>query len=247
MKVCAVTCTGDRPELLKLCRKWIQNQTVQPDEWLVSYDVDTRPETDATIVQKVGQVPERWTELPHIAKQNWNLYNALLAVPKDHIAVVFEDDDYYRSDHIEQCLADLQDTPVSCQPLLRIYDLPHRRIRNEQKLWPTEGCVALSPDAIRYYANLLPVRRNWDYHKEIPRHMKRTSTCIQLKGAGRGLPGRQGTTRMQTEGLDRFNSEEPTDFHRRLDSDLEGNSHHYLQLCPNLAPSAASPPPTPSS
>ena len=228
MKICAVTCTGNRPELLKLCQKWIGNQTVSVDEWLVSYDVDERPEVDAGIIQKVGQVPRGWTAMPHIAKQNWNLYNALKAVPKGYAAVVFEDDDYYKTFHVERCLADLEGTPLSCQPTLHIWDLPNRRYRQDTKMWPSEGCVAMRPEAVHYYADLLPKSRNWDYHKDLPLHMRREETVVQIKGAGRGLPGLKGTTQMQVSGFNGGGWPDPD--LENLDKHLEGHADDYLNL-----------------
>lgn len=228
MKVCAVTCTGDRPELLNLCRKWIGNQTVKVDEWLVSYDVEERPAVDAGIIQKVSEVPEGWAALKHIAKQNWNLYNALKAVPNDYVAVVFEDDDYYQTNHVERCLEDLENTPLSCQGTLYVHDLPSRRYKLDRKLWPSEGCVAMRPDSIDYYADLLPRARNWDYYKELPLHMNRLDTVVQIKGAGRGLRGRPGTTDMQVYGFKGGGWPDP-DF-EKLDEHTEGHAEDYLKL-----------------
>ena len=228
MKVCAVTCTGARPELLNLCRKWIGNQTVKVDEWLVSYDVEERPAVDAGIIQKVSAVPEGWAALKHIAKQNWNLYNALKAVPDDYAAVVFEDDDYYRANHVEKCLENLENTPLSCQRTLHVWDLPSRRFKQDIKLWPSEGCVAMRPDNIGYYADLLPRPRNWDYHRELPLHMSREETVVQIKGAGRGLPGRQGTTEMQVSGFKGGGCPDPD--LEKLDYHLEGHAEDYLKL-----------------
>lgn len=199
MKVAAITCTGGRQELLSLTEKWLRAQTIQPDVWLVSVDDGSTPklESEHTLIRP-GAPPPNWSKHVNITPQNWNLAFALRSVPPDHIAIVFEDDDFYEVDHIEASIEALEYSPVVCQPMAFGFYLPQGTFCIHDKVWPTEGMVALAPEAIIPYAKCLPGFRDIEWYKRSC--MIRKPTCVQIKGAGRGLPGRAGTTRWQVTG-----------------------------------------------
>lgn len=201
MKICAVTCTGLRPELLKLCERWIAEQTVQPDHWIVSYDDGPKPiVTDAEIIEAPA-MPEDWGKKKDVAPQNWHLHWALGKVPKDHVAIVFEDDDYYYPDHIAECMKWIdRGCQITCQAVMYGFNPPMRNYGVHAKRWPTEGLVGLSPAGIDIYRHILPKMRNHPFAVTKPEIMGRKETCVQIKGAGRGLPGRPGTTAWQVHG-----------------------------------------------
>lgn len=109
MKVVAITCTGDRPEAYKLCRRWIRDQTRQPDMWVVIDD-------GCSIVHAIASPREVVTLLPPM--EGHSLSRNLLAAiglteglmgSEEYAVVMIEDDDYYAPNHIETVVGWLED------------------------------------------------------------------------------------------------------------------------------------------
>ncbi|MCK9544491.1 MAG: glycosyltransferase [Novosphingobium sp.] len=99
-KITSITCTGDRPLTFLLCKKWIEQQTVRPDQWIIVDD---------------GKEPIDTTSLPSFAKyirrepkpsdpQHTLILNIQTAM--NHIAgekiFFMEDDEYYAPNYIEE-------------------------------------------------------------------------------------------------------------------------------------------------
>jgi glycosyltransferase involved in cell wall biosynthesis len=98
VKITAITPTCDRPIAFALAEKYMARQTVQPDEWVVA-DGGSVP-----VKCNFGQV-HLWQASPAGAGNfSANLLTAMASANGD-IAVFFEDDDWYASDHIERMIA----------------------------------------------------------------------------------------------------------------------------------------------
>ena len=95
-KVVCITCTGDRPLAFGLSQRWIENQTLIPDKWIVVDD---------------GKVPIDSSKLPSFAmyvrrmpsgdcSMIQNLEEAFKYISEEKI-VIWEDDEYYAPRYLE--------------------------------------------------------------------------------------------------------------------------------------------------
>lgn len=200
MRCAVITCTGGRQELLSLCERWVGSQTTEPDVWIVSVDDGSTPELSRE--HRLIRPPERpeWWPSMDVAAPKWNLYWALSQVPAGHAAIVMEDDDYYSPSHISECLRGLESQPFSVQPSTIGFHLPNATWSHCVTYWPTEGLVAVHPDHIATYQRVLALQIECPF----PGIYTRPLTCVQIKGAGRGLPGRAGLTRWQMDGAAQY-------------------------------------------
>jgi hypothetical protein len=100
--ISCVTPTGDRPIPLALCRRWLERQTVQPDEWLV---VDDGKESSEAVLNGTSlrlrylRRPRQLREPVHTLSANLTL--ALQEVRPGNAIVVIEDDDWYAANYLE--------------------------------------------------------------------------------------------------------------------------------------------------
>ena len=118
VKITCITCTGDRPEAFELLRRWIKEQTVQPDQWLVIDD---------------GKVPlknkERFEYIRREPKDgeghtlNLNMKTVLPYVKGD-IILIMEDDDWYGPEYISTMSDYLQNYNLVGEKFARYYHLP---------------------------------------------------------------------------------------------------------------------------
>ncbi len=96
-KITVITCTGDRPEAFGLCKKWMDHQTVQPDQWLVISDGKNRMKDIPENCQYVRREPQA-TDPTHT--MIINLQEAIRHITGDYI-IIMEDDEYYAPEYIE--------------------------------------------------------------------------------------------------------------------------------------------------
>jgi len=102
--VTAITCTGDRPEAFKLCKKWLQRQTVPVKQWII---ID-----DGKVPLK--EIPAESTYIRRESKSTdpkhtlcLNFLEGLEVINQPNICI-FEDDDWYHSTYIETMMKWLQ-------------------------------------------------------------------------------------------------------------------------------------------
>jgi hypothetical protein len=198
VKVCAVTCTGGRPELFELCKRWVMRQTRMPDRWIVSTDI-------GGFDSKLPEFASHYTHDPQVEQEpnphrraHFHLASALKCVPPDHAAVIMEDDDWYGPDHIETLVEHLErsDCRIASHRLTRFYHVPERRYL----IRPSEGrsdigIVMLSPEAIPWYVKgLIETGAQNEYYLLSRLQSACKSTSVGIKGAGFGLPGRAGAS-----------------------------------------------------
>lgn len=97
MSITCVTVTGDRPEAFELCRRWIDSQTVKPDQWLVIDDgYDPIPLSLQTGMDYVRRNPTDGEGHTLVL----NLTEALPHIKGDKI-LIMEDDDWYGPEYIK--------------------------------------------------------------------------------------------------------------------------------------------------
>ena len=119
MSITAITLTGDRHQAFNFCQKWIMNQTVRPDQWIVVDDgrIPVIPILDCDYIRR--------NPLPTDPKHTMvlNLGCALREAKGDYI-IIMEDDEYYSSRYIEIMRALLDRYEVAGLGRSKYYHLP---------------------------------------------------------------------------------------------------------------------------
>lgn len=95
--VTCITLTGDRPESFNLCKKWMAQQTIQPDQWIVVDD----GKTAMTNIPKCDYIRREPKKNDPAITIILNLFEALQAVTGDYILII-EDDEYYAPAYVEE-------------------------------------------------------------------------------------------------------------------------------------------------
>ena len=100
-----ITLTGDRPKAFKLCKQYMERQTVQPTQWIVVSDGKrAMPKKDRNGCEYYRRKPLK-TDPIHTLRVN--LLEALKHVKTDSVVIV-EDDDWYSPNYLETSLKYLE-------------------------------------------------------------------------------------------------------------------------------------------
>lgn len=117
-----ITPTGDRPLAFSLCRKWIFNQTIKPDQHIIVDDGKT-----AMIIEDLQSYEFyiRREPLPSDPKHTLvvNIKTALPHIKGDKIFIC-EDDEYYSPDYISSISGKLEARQVVGITCAKYYHLP---------------------------------------------------------------------------------------------------------------------------
>lgn len=192
MKFAVVTCTGGRPELFDLCKKWVMRQTRQPDLWIVVTDTGEEIR-DLPSFAEFHHVPPMDPSFsgPGYLAPAWSLFFGLGKVPPGYAAVIMEDDDWYARTHCETLMDHIErGSLVSYGNVVWRFHVPAQRWRLLEGKDPTEGNVGIHPGAISRYIEGSKVVPRWDPKDGIYQGY----TKVDIKGVGHGLPGRSGAT-----------------------------------------------------
>lgn len=125
MKVSVITCTHDRPEAMRLCARYVARQTITPWEWIVADDgvVDEWLTTEMNLIHlHRPSAPAGYASL-------CDNMTAALDMATGDVVVVFENDDYYASNHIEVAIKHLDGDGRSGCGVIRYYNVKHRKWR----------------------------------------------------------------------------------------------------------------------
>lgn len=230
-KVCVVTCTGGRPELFALCRRWVERQTYKPSAWIVTTDLPDTPDIPdwATLVR----VPKYPLEVEHIPVgiAMWALFVALRNVPKDHAVVIMEDDDWYSPDHIAKAVCQLREAPIVQLGLLWRFHLPEARAAKGRPGNPDQshlvpGIASFRHDQIGLVSRTIRAGLTW----ELPIRFYDGKSCVSIKGVGHGLPGRAGATTKHQRDHRKTKRAEPDPGHAKFRRRLGADAEDYLRL-----------------
>lgn len=228
MKYSIVTCTGGRPELFELCKRWVMRQTLQPDHWLVVSDAgDTI--TDLPSFSEFRAVPPRpdWYTGPGYLDPAWSLTWALGQVPKGNAAIIMEDDDLYFPHHCATLMKHVEaGSLVSYGDIVWKFNLPAARVQQRPGVDPTEGCVGIHPDAVQRYIDAMRAHPRWDPKDGIYKGF----TKLDIKGVGFGLPGRAGTTNAHNPDHKKARIMRPDPGHRMFRKLAGKDADAYLSL-----------------
>jgi len=190
-----ITCTGDRPEVFELCKRYIQRQTVLPAQWIIVDDgkvpVD-RP--DFAFTNYIRRIPKS-TDPQHTLPVQ--LLEALKRVKYTKI-VMMEDDDWYAPMYCEESLRLLDIVNLVGRAYAVYYKIPALKysVRDNQA-WSCWNETCFTIDVAPQLVNLinenlndfcvdLAAWRQLNVKKRIFIDAKKL--CVGMKG----LPGRFG-------------------------------------------------------
>lgn len=192
--ITCITPTGDRPEAFELTRKWIESQTVKPDQWLVIDDGKT------PLPKYLQEGVEYVRRIPKSNEGHTLTLNMKTALPyiKGDIILIIEDDDWYGPNYIATMEKYLQTYDLVGEGCARYYYLPdtkYERILNREhasfcqtgftrKILPIfEKCIAGNP-----YIDM----RLWRTVTENKYLMIDTEDKLKLHCSLKGMKGRKG-------------------------------------------------------
>jgi len=225
-KVTFLTCTGGRPELFALCRRWVLRQTVQPTRWVVTTDCDDLPHAPEA---EVIQIPKDYVHPPcdNVSPALRALSFGIQQMDDDSHVVVFEDDDWYGPRYVETLLA--ADHWCPYQENIGQFHLPTSKFNYSlYTAGPVEGMLCFSPGNRDRILNWLMTHPRPPLLKS-----KRVPMCqlVQVKGVGYGLPGRAGQTHKHVTNHRKVKIMQPDPDHRKFRSLVgEEDAQAYLSL-----------------
>jgi hypothetical protein len=117
--ITAITPTGDRPLAMSLCERWMTNQTVHPDQWLVIDDGQV-PFTPSVPMEYVRREPQAGDPRHTLALK---LQQAIPLIKGDKIMII-EDDEYYAPTYVEQMSRQLDSGELVGIKQNRYYHVP---------------------------------------------------------------------------------------------------------------------------
>jgi len=128
--VTVITPTGHRPEAIKLCKKWLVNQTYLKDniQWIIVTDEKKFPEHEERVLysQDIYEGPLLWEEGFNTQRYSINhIVSNGSYILGDYI-LFFEDDDYYAPTYIEEYVYLLQKFDVVGEGNAKYFHLPTR-------------------------------------------------------------------------------------------------------------------------
>lgn len=192
--ITVVTCTGGRPELFALCRRWVLRQSMPVDRWIVTTDVGDQPNAPEA---EVFAVPRDFLPTDHQPQREHRGWKALRAlcfalskVKSDSYVVVMEDDDWYGPDYVKTLVE--TDHWLPHQQQMHLCHLPAERYGTSLADNPVEGYLAFRPGNQKRILSWLLAGHPRPKLDSRPVSMQQ---FVQVKGVGFGLPGRSGATR----------------------------------------------------
>lgn len=188
MKISVITPTCDRPFGIALCERYMARQTVQPDEWIVADG------GQALAPLTMGQTHIHEPRPAGAGNLTGNILNALDAVTGD-VVVIVEDDDWYRTDHIEMALEGLAGAPVYGCNWLHYYHVGDRRwskFRNRGAALCQTAFRRELLDRMKASAEYAASHASYSIDGRFWSGLERYATAPQTVVGIKGLPGTKG-------------------------------------------------------
>ena len=193
MKICVVTPTGKRPLMLALCARWVRQQTMQPDLWVISLGED---EKLGNLKLPSYAVVHRWKAdqlgrgmVGQIDANSKFQVEALRQVPPNHAAICFDDDDWYGRDYIATVRRDLANgRDISGNGSERRYSLQLHKWMHVEKSGCNMGAISLTPVAIpRWIDWLQHPETKWEAFSDLNVNLRNFAPRVSIKhGPGLG-------------------------------------------------------------
>lgn len=234
MKFCVLTCTGGRPDLFRLCQRYVDRQTVKPDVWIVTDDMGGMPPVSLPDYAQfhnidTGQIREGWAKA---APWTWTLVQALKLVPADHALIIMEDDDWYGPMYCELMLDQLKNHETAQLANLPRYNVPARRwsidhvSRNTDKLKLVPGIFGCRYSGIETVIKSISAV-HWEW---FPIHYFNSTQFCGIKGVGYGLPGRRGATAKHSPTHRKTLMGKPDNDWQLLRHEIGEDADHYIKM-----------------
>lgn len=205
--VTLITCTGHRPEALKICNKLMSNQTFQDEvQWVVIddeapsdfFEIEIRYRADASAARfNIGKHggPKLWE--PGFNTQRFNLDEAFKHIAGDYILII-EDDDWYHPTYIEEMVNLLQHHDLVGEGNAKYYSLKVPGFKQMHNYQHTSLCqLGMRKEVLPLFYKAI---HSGELYIDIALWKKafeeKLKTCIftnrQLSIGMKGLPGRPG-------------------------------------------------------
>jgi len=216
MKTYVITCTGDRPEALKLCNHYMQRQGHQDFTWIVADDsansIPEKPKRCDTFLLRKFEKPGGHSLLGNLRFALMHILQAPGPDPDDLVLIV-EDDDWYHAGYIGMMQHYARVLPPEIvlfgESHTRYYNVRWRTYRhNDNAEWASlcATCFKASfiPDMLKIAQNADPDRPFIDviaFTENAERaHLFLTDFVCGIKG----MPGRTGIGHGHTEACKRL-------------------------------------------
>lgn len=193
MKVAIVTCTGKRPRMMPLCKRWVEHQTIRPDLWVISLGRDEEVGVDdlpdyARVhrwdIETVGQPMHG-----QIDTNSKYQIEVLRQVPEGYAATYFDDDDWYGPEYLHHALRGLNGCGFSGNGQERRYSLKLGAWMEVSKSGCNAGAVTIAPHAIAAWIEWLQdPSTKWDLlTREFGANLRNGAPRVSIKhGPGLG-------------------------------------------------------------
>jgi hypothetical protein len=97
--ITCITCTGDRPLAFSLCQKWMSQQTITPDQWIIIDDGVIKSDAANLKFTDYHRRNPASSDSKHTMVLNLSLALDKIRNPK---VLIIEDDEYYAPNYIEE-------------------------------------------------------------------------------------------------------------------------------------------------
>lgn len=185
-----VTPTGDRPEAFAMCERWIAQQRLQPDHWIVVDDgsAPTRCTMGQTVIRRSPTTAHSLTA---------NLTAGLAKLTTDMVAVI-EDDDYYDPDYLSAVTHELASAEIVGEAHSCYYHVRAQRwMRHGNEQHASLCATAFRTSLVPVVVDLCEPEQDPFVDIRLWRHSGRRGTVVvrekPLVVGMKGLPGRPGT------------------------------------------------------
>lgn len=146
-KITVITCSGDRPAAFKLCKKWVEQQTLLPDQWIVVDDGKVCiTDLDVPFANYIYRQPKT-TDPKHTLLLN---LKEAFDIATGNIIIFMEDDEYYAPNYIKEIVSRIKDYEMIGIGRSRYYYLP----KYKYFVHPNMGHASLAQTAFK--KSLLP-------------------------------------------------------------------------------------------
>lgn len=188
-----LTTTGGRPEAWELCKRWVRNQTVKADAWIIVDDCAEMSDMSGIDLPVMLVRPQPFWQ-PGQNTQARNLLAALESVTPNDTIIIIEDDDYYAPTWVQSVIEWSKRFELVGERNALYYHVVHRQYRSCGNMSHASLCAT----AMRGSALNVFKRECQKNHKFIDIHLWRnfrgskklfdTKMTVGIKG----LPGRAG-------------------------------------------------------
>lgn len=192
-----ITPTGDRPEAFALCKKWMDSQHKQFDQWIIVDDGEEPISEELLMDDRIDYIRrlKRPSDPPHTI--NLNLWMAIPYVKGNKIFII-EDDDFYSPKYLHYVSECLEHHAIVGEMGARYYNLPVMKYRRIGNTTHASLCqTAFRRSMLSAFEKCIPGdpyvdARFWNATKGKQYLINDMNDQLRLHCALKGLKGRKG-------------------------------------------------------